>query len=419
MIAFTILFYDKAIVSSGQYTLILCAGTALLLLSSDAKRLGLIFKNKISVGIGQLSYSLYLVHWPVIVFYKHSTFRNYISFKTGVFLLMISLMLALVCFYFVEKPFRNNGKIIGNYALRWEWCLVPILLVSASLMVLQKDGWPTRYPAGVIEAIGDLQKRQADRHKYTAGDDSVSKSPFSSTSKFNVLVIGDSHSVDFFNSLYYLLKDQPSVSIRRTTMDDTCLHFFANLADSGEDKNDNCKAMSSNFRSSALTYNADKIIYSTRWEKKSIPFLENFSNYIERHTSAELVITGRTAEFANVPLQVSKIGLVKDLDLRIAKSRVLKIDETNVALKLKSEELDLDYIEKIDLICNKEKTSCDVLDSSGKLLYTDYGHWSVEGAVHFGKKMLSSISFIDSVFDRSVCFQEVPCKYKLGTHRSN
>ena len=51
--------------------LVPCVGAAIVILCGNANYLGLILRNRLSVAIGLISYSIYLVHWPIVVFYQY------------------------------------------------------------------------------------------------------------------------------------------------------------------------------------------------------------------------------------------------------------------------------------------------------------------------------------------------------------
>ena len=57
-------------------------------------------------------------------------------------------------------------------------------------------------------------------------------------------------------------------------------------------------------------------------------------------------------------------------------------DVINVANKTKIEILD-----PFDFMCDLKNKKCDFLTDNGEKIYYDYGHFTIEGAKYFGKKM--------------------------------
>jgi peptidoglycan/LPS O-acetylase OafA/YrhL len=68
--------------------------------------------------IGRVSYSAYLVHWPVVVFFK-SEYPGQLDYSDSFLLLLITYLLAEIIYYFIEKPAlkinlrKNAGKLIA------------------------------------------------------------------------------------------------------------------------------------------------------------------------------------------------------------------------------------------------------------------------------------------------------------------
>ncbi len=65
--------------------------------------------TRIMVGIGAISYSLYLVHWPVIVFARFWTMREPGPLSIAL-ICAVSIGLAVLSWKFVEAPFRHPSR---------------------------------------------------------------------------------------------------------------------------------------------------------------------------------------------------------------------------------------------------------------------------------------------------------------------
>jgi peptidoglycan/LPS O-acetylase OafA/YrhL len=102
MILYSAVVYTSKTQFPGINALLPCLGTALLL-TSEKSFLSRVLKMKGLVFIGLLSYSIYLVHWPVIIFFK-SIFSVY-SFNIvhSLIVILISIALSLPLYYFIEK----------------------------------------------------------------------------------------------------------------------------------------------------------------------------------------------------------------------------------------------------------------------------------------------------------------------------
>lgn len=109
------------------------------------------------VGIGLISYSLYLWHWPLIVFTKRYVITG-ISDQGVVVLCCGALLAAVLSWRFIEQPFRGRGAVIGDQQLLvgsgvalGSTCLLGLVVVIAK-------GFPERlYQA---EAFADWSKEQ-------------------------------------------------------------------------------------------------------------------------------------------------------------------------------------------------------------------------------------------------------------------
>jgi peptidoglycan/LPS O-acetylase OafA/YrhL len=89
--------------------------------------------------LGNLSYSLYLWHWPVLLFYLVARHREEVGLLGGGFVIAVSVGLAALTYHFVENPVRTSA--IGT---RSPWgayrfgvaALLPVLLVAGTWQVV-------------------------------------------------------------------------------------------------------------------------------------------------------------------------------------------------------------------------------------------------------------------------------------------
>lgn len=78
---------------------------------------GKILANKFMVFFGKLSYSMYLWHWPIIVFRKDISYglRFYDSIYVDLFCFLITIILSIFSFYLIEnktRHYKNTPKIV-------------------------------------------------------------------------------------------------------------------------------------------------------------------------------------------------------------------------------------------------------------------------------------------------------------------
>ena len=71
LVAYPIFAFSNATAFPGVAALVPCLGAALLIYCGDTSRLYRILRSRLAVAVGLISYSLHLVHWPLLVFYRY------------------------------------------------------------------------------------------------------------------------------------------------------------------------------------------------------------------------------------------------------------------------------------------------------------------------------------------------------------
>jgi peptidoglycan/LPS O-acetylase OafA/YrhL len=122
-------------------------GAMCLIGAGRAPLVSMPFANRMATGIGAISYSLYLCHWPIIVF------ANYIfgdlkeNAPANVLIVFVTLLCSLLMYLFVEKPFRRS-KISADAGRYWRifgiFVALTIVVVGITAVASAQGGWPWR-----------------------------------------------------------------------------------------------------------------------------------------------------------------------------------------------------------------------------------------------------------------------------------
>lgn len=114
------------------------AATAVILAGDTGTRFGpeKLLTARPLIALGGISYALYLVHWPLLVFYLSTTKQPKAGFWAGLALFALSLALAWVLTRLVEKPLRawslpNRSVLAGALTVA----------VSVGLAYLPANAW--------------------------------------------------------------------------------------------------------------------------------------------------------------------------------------------------------------------------------------------------------------------------------------
>jgi peptidoglycan/LPS O-acetylase OafA/YrhL len=96
------------------------------------------------VFVGLISYSLYLWHWPIIVFVR--IYWGYFEWKQAAFALACSLLLSGLSWRFIELPFRRSSYLNQRRRLSVAALLLSGVAVAIGIVYAGTGGVPARFP---------------------------------------------------------------------------------------------------------------------------------------------------------------------------------------------------------------------------------------------------------------------------------
>ena len=134
-------------------------GTALLIRYGNTGWISRLLGWRPFVATGKISYSLYLWHWPVTVFWKYAVYDQLYWYDyAGMFLL--SFLLAAFSWRFVEVPVRASPAWTMRRSFAFALTGI-VLLTSIGLACIFSNGWPTiLHPkANSVSSVNEFQSR--------------------------------------------------------------------------------------------------------------------------------------------------------------------------------------------------------------------------------------------------------------------
>lgn len=189
-----------AVVGFGQQTrhpslltlIPVCGAVLLILFARPDHVVGRLLASPVFVGIGLLSYGIYLWHQPLISFGRLASSVP-LSPAMLVVLALLSIPLAWTSFHLVEQPCRNRRQV-GTAKLLSGIIAASVLLGTAGYLLHARGGVPERFFA--------TRSAEMTGTAFASYNDAVRKlqaDAFPADSQRNLLVIGNSYARDFVN----------------------------------------------------------------------------------------------------------------------------------------------------------------------------------------------------------------------------
>lgn len=168
LMAWAIFGFGKETPFPGAYALAPCIGTALLIYGAQPpeSRVGALLRSRPFIFFGLISYSLYLWHWPLMVFSRYVAMRELNPAET-VGVIAASVLLAWLSWKFIEAPFRKRDGMFRRPGLFAASAAVMAGFAAFAIGGTLSAGWPQRLPERMEPALAEAgsKLRNADRSR--------------------------------------------------------------------------------------------------------------------------------------------------------------------------------------------------------------------------------------------------------------
>lgn len=373
----SILFLRDSMPMPSVWSLFACAGTAAIIYVGDVRPVALLLSNRVMSFIGKISYSFYLVHWPVAVFMPLGNWRA----KIGA--LVVCFVAAIAQFYMVEQPLRRGDKVNRLIGASASVCIAVSMVAAAFLAsgyALYSDGLRFRLPPELqnIQSANDMwgERNPTVRvgkcfimPEQTFEDfDQVECMGIKEGEK-NILVVGDSFAADLYSALR---QAYPDINFLEATSA-ACVPIVGNRKDA------NCeKLMRFVFDDFVGRGGLDAVVLMGSWDPYNISpgvqrTLDALAGKVKRvvlfgppvrfsESAPALIFESRAVTLTAAEQFVFSHRHPSDVANKLLLERYSKVSET---------------INLQELICLGR---CHLFDGQGRLIFLDFGHLTKAGA---------------------------------------
>ena len=366
-----------------------CIGTALIIHSSEngISIVGRLLSWRPVVFIGLISYSLYLWHWPIMVFQRSDGFlftQPSVTSKLG--LIAVSIGVAYLSWKFVELPFRTKTKTIsvaacfgrragqhggGRRARRGR--------------ALALGGAPYRFPQSVVTIGSYLGYNPSAAFREGRCYLGANRQTFDAktcltkdATRPNYLLIGDSHAAQLWLGLSSVLS---SVNLMQATVT-MCRPVRMDVATLDSRK---CpQLMHFIFDDYLVNDKVDKVLLAASWKEEDLPKLAATLDYLKERGIAAAVF-GPIVEYDfALPRLLADAIRYHDPQL-VDRERTAAVPMLDRRMRMLVTGKGVTYISTYDAMCRSG--TCDKFVTGNIPFQFDAGHLTAEGSIALAEKL--------------------------------
>jgi len=383
LLFFGIFYLDTNKVYPSVYALIPCFATFLLIKGGfdyafqEQTGVSKFLSFGILPKIGKISYSIYLVHFPIILFLTLYIDSPILLVFTS---LILTYLFSTLLFNFVEKKFRYEklNNFFYKYIVLFLFAFPLLLIINFDFMHINTKG-KNLFQELKIEKLNRKSFDYRDANKL---EKNITKKDDNYKELDTILIIGDSHADNIFmmfSENSYKFKDY---TVKKFHLDTICLNSnhrqkITGYLLYGFNNKGTCQVQIENLIASIEKNNIKYYILSNHYNLETILY---FKPYVDKYfTEKNVIIIPQVIGFENFNKNIllsTKLNLNKNINNNILDESL----EIKKKMIIYAQNNQFNYFNINQSLCNN-KNACTIYDVNiNKFIFVDgFGHLSLPG----------------------------------------
>lgn len=331
-------FIDSSMQWPGYLALIPTLGAALVLLSNNQN--SYLVQNSLVQKLGLYSYSIYLWHWPIVVFLHYFNLTEY-----SILGIIFSIFLGYLSYTYIES-WKITKLHFDSFSLKFISIYMSFTITILGICIYTTKGMPFRMDYKVI--VAETERENINKNGCIVNSDNPeSKIPscyLGNNNSVDIILIGDSHAYSTATALATSTNNTNGLLV----MSRGACPFFINMLQTNNTLDTPC-LKDNKLRFDFLTkIHNTPIVLAGRWEwylsgetdknRKNIPPMYFTGSYKERlnqlkteltQTIMEIKKTGKTMIYIVLPIPEMEVNIPNAVAKRLQHndSELIKISK--------------------------------------------------------------------------------------------
>lgn len=375
LIAAPVFLFDEATPFPGINAFYPCLGTAIIIYCGIHERtlVGNVLSVKPLVGIGLISYSLYLVHWPLVVFVSYQNLAHPAGWQV-VAIVAASLLLAILSWRYVEQPFRQRRPWLTRRRLLTGGVAAMAVIAAIGAVGVAAKGFPARFPDFTeVQIAGHKEWRPGRCFLLGDPDHRRWKSEactLTSGGPHRMLLWGDSFAAQYV----------PGIVANADRIDATVYQYTGAGCPPILSYKSYARPRCTDFNANALDIirqeKIDTVVLAARWTDQQSRGLGELKSTLEQlaELGVDVYVIGQSPEFS---MDVQVIAYRNGDKISDSSDSWDVFFDPAINSELGEYSTNVHFIDPLAKLCDGK--SC-IYRDKGVFLFEDYGHYSVDGS---------------------------------------